>query len=107
METRKKMEMTRLKGSSPEHTVEVTEHSVNQYIERVIGVPKEMVGDSVREWAEGRLRDTAEFPDDVYHEQEDNCPIHIRKEIAAPVERGVVKTAYKATTFRSKMEDAG
>lgn len=91
-----------------EEIQEVSAHAVDMYIERIIGVKKEMVGDSIRASARKKIINAVLDPQIIYNEEEDKggCPIHIRGEIAIPVRpaeeapsKVVVPTTYPRDTY--------
>lgn len=89
-----------------EEIQEVSTHAVDMYIERILEVRKEMVGDNIREFAREKIIETVLEPQIVYNKERDKCPIHIRGEIAIPVRPAtenpskiVVPTTYPRDTY--------
>lgn len=83
----------------------ITNHAVDQYIERHWGIPSKMVGDNAREVIKRKLEEVVFNPDTVYHADKHNCPVHIKEDVAIPVDSGVAKTTYEAEVFRDKINE--
>lgn len=83
--------------------MEIHEHAIDRYIERVLGVNLELAGPSLRTMAEQKVRQAAEHPDETYHGDKTKPPVHIKGPVAVPVDGETVPTTYKAITFRKKM----
>lgn len=87
---------------------EVSRHSVDMYIERVLEMDKRIAGQELRQYCISNIIDAVTDPDIIYNEEEDEggTPIHIKGEIAVPVKRAeenpdkvVVPTTYQKETF--------
>lgn len=91
--------------------MEVKEHSVKMYAERVLNVDPERLGEETMDRIEQFIEDTAKHPDTVWNGEKDSCPIHIGNGCAIPVRneggRVFVPTAYHESTFKRKIEDYG
>lgn len=97
--------MTELKT---EQIQEISTHSVDMYLERILGVDKEMASRKMRRYCRDRIKDTILRPEIIYNKEreEGSCPIHIRGAIAIPVrpaeedpEKVVVPTTYPKETY--------
>lgn len=94
--------------------MEIHEHAIDQYIQRVLEVNLKVVSQRERESYREVLMEAAINPDLVYDDRknyiigEDRMypAIHIRNEVAIPVDKRnqCVPTAYKAETFLSKID---
>lgn len=84
--------------------MEIHEHAVDRYIERVMGLDPDRVGWHVREAARRNIGRAVTNPEHIYDEKEDEPPIHIRESVAVPVDRETVPTAYHSTSFTKKMD---
>ena len=84
--------------------MEIHEHAVDRYIERVLNLEPEQAGESIRELVKLRIEDTAMRPEDTYHGEEDRPPSHIKGDGAVPVDGSVVPSAYHSKAFRKKMD---
>lgn len=84
--------------------MEIHEHAIDRYIERVLELRVEQAGDAVRDMARDEILKAAQYPNTVYHEKEDEPPIHIKQEVAVPVDGDTVPTTYRSITFKKKMD---
>lgn len=84
--------------------MEIHSHAVDRYIERVLNLKPEQAGFHIREMARIRIREAASDPEQTYHEMKEEPPIHIRGQVAVPVDGATVPTAYHSNTFTSKMD---
>lgn len=91
-----------------EELKEVSRHSVDMYIERVLGIEKRRAGSEIRQYCRAKIIEAVTDPEIIYNEEEKEggAPIHIKGEIAVPVKRAeenenkvVVPTTYPRETF--------
>lgn len=83
-------------------------HAYEHYIERVLRLEYDQVGDSVMDFVEEQVRLAALDPEVTYQRSEEDFPMHIRNGCAVPVrdegDKVVVPTAYNASTFLKKID---
>lgn len=84
-------------------------HVAERYVERVLEVDHEEATEEMLERAIEHTKEAVRSPDTIYHGERESCPIHIKGDLAVPVDRSngevVVTTAYHADKFRGKLED--
>lgn len=89
--------------------MEITEHAIDSYISRVIGLEPNMAGGSIRKRAADKIRDTVDSPEEIKQRTPDDDPVYIRGDVAVPVSKGsdgelYVPTAYLSATFKNNTE---
>lgn len=92
--------------------MEIHEHAKDNYIKRVNGVDPGQANMAMRKRAEDAIRKTVLEPDTVHVSSGETKPIHMRGDVAVPVDEGeagiedaTIPTTYHADTFRSKIND--
>lgn len=90
-------------GEGDTDNITITEHSVNKYIERILGGDYEEVDDELRKWCRGEILKVVMGPDKIKHNEEDMAQIQIRKGVAVPV--GKVITEEKLGPYKNLSSD--
>lgn len=82
----------------------VREHAIDQYLSRILEVPPEIAGETVREYSRKRLIEVKEECDFKFHQEKDMCPIYVKGEVAIPVDDGVIITTLYSEPFWGRYE---
>lgn len=91
VEKRRKQNMSDSKSREVSSTrnITITEHSVDNYIDRILNVDPEEQGSSVRDWCRAEILKVVLHPEEIKHNKQDMPQIHIKDGIAVPVGRKV------------------
>jgi len=80
----------------------ITDHSIDNYITRVKGVPLSISSEELRKEAHREIKKALEDPESIIQSKKSDCPIHIRGDVAIPVKEDHVPTTYNSETFKKK-----
>lgn len=81
--------------------MEITEHSIDKYISRIIGVDPAQTGESIRKRAADKIHQAVDSPDRVHRREGEEVPIYIRGDVAVPVGKDPNGELYVPTTYRA------
>lgn len=99
----------------------ISAHAVDQYLERLLNISRDQAGESVIDFVSSQIQLTVHSPEitylnkefEVFEDEENSIPIHIRNMCAVPVKLNInkygervyiVPTVYNAKTFLRKFE---
>ena len=97
--------------------IKILEHARDRYLRRVKGVNPEIASEDMRMEANSAIEEAVTSPLVKYHGKADKPPVHIKGEVAVPVDAknpgdkrksGVVllvPTAYNSSTFVDKINE--
>lgn len=81
--------------------MQITEHAIDNYISRIIGVEPEQTGESIRKRAADKILQTVNTPDRIHKRANENIPVYIRGDVAVPVGKDPSGELYVPTTYNS------